>query len=134
MDPLTPTALTLSPAIAEIYERASQLRESMKPSTPTQLSQSSMTEENKAKQVKLERDKEAARMVLETPERLRVLVAEGKMEEARGLWEGVLSVLERWKSEGRGGEDVQDCIDDGEAALRGDPPGEKSWVNLRDRK
>lgn len=106
----------------------------MKPSTPTQLSQSSMTEENKAKQVKLERDKEAARMVLETPERLRVLVAEGKMEEARGLWEGVLSVLERWKSEGRGGEDVQDCIDDGEAALRGDPPGEKSWVNLRDRK
>jgi hypothetical protein len=41
MDPLTPTALTLSPAIAEIYERASQLRESMTPSTPTQLSQSS---------------------------------------------------------------------------------------------
>jgi hypothetical protein len=32
---------------------------------------------------------------------------------------------------GKGGVDVQDCIDDGEAALRGEPPSEKSWVNIR---
>jgi len=71
--------------------------------------------------------------VLETPERLRQLVAEGKEEQARREWEKPLMLLERWKSSGLGGTDVEDCIEDGEAALRGEPPNEKSWVNAKQK-
>jgi hypothetical protein len=75
--------------------------------------------------------REVVRGVLDMPERVRGLVEEGRMEDARQLWRNTLRILEEWQEKGVGGEDVQDCIDDGEAALRGDPPNEKSWVNLR---
>jgi vacuolar protein sorting-associated protein 51 len=125
-------ATTLSPAIAEIYERADSLKAELRGSmTPAQRSEAEMGAEEKSKAVKLARSRELARRVLGVPERLRQLVAQGKMDEARTEWEAPLRLLERWREEGKGGEDVQDCIDDGEAALRGEPPGEKSWVNVR---
>lgn len=132
MDPLNPMAATLSPAIAMIYERADSLKAELRGSlTTAQRSEAVMSEEERAKKAKTARSRELARRVLGVPERLRVLVAQGKLEEARAEWEAPLRLLERWREEGKGEEDVQDCIDDGEAALRGEAPGEKSWVNIR---
>jgi vacuolar protein sorting-associated protein 51 len=132
MDPLNPMAATLSPAIAEIYERADSVKAELRASmTLAQRSEAEMSEEERVKATKLARSRELARRVLTVPERLRELVREGKVEEARAEWEAPLALLRRWREEGKGGMDVQDCIDDGEAALRGEPPGEKSWVNIR---
>jgi vacuolar protein sorting-associated protein 51 len=132
MDPLNPMAATLSPAIAEIYERADMLKAELRASmTPAQRSEAEMSGEEKIKAAKLARSRELARRVLDVPERLRELIREGRLEEARAEWEAPLALLTRWREEGKGGQDVQDCIDDGEAALRGDPPGEKSWVNIK---
>jgi len=132
MDPLNPMAATLSPAIAEIYERADMLKAELRASmTPAQRSEAEMSGEEKIKAAKLARSRELARRVLDVPERLRELIREGRLEEARAEWEAPLTLLTRWREEGKGGQDVQDCIDDGEAALRGDPPGEKSWVNIK---
>lgn len=134
MDPLNPMAATLSPAIAEIYERAhtlkSELRTSVMPLEPKEAKENDVDELAAAKQA---RARNIACMVLNTPERLRLLVAEGRIEEARRQWQAPLALLERWKAEGKGGNDVQDCIDDGEAALRGEPPDEKSWININNQ-
>jgi hypothetical protein len=132
MDPLNPMAATLNPAIAEIYERADTVKAELRASmTPAQRSDAEMSEEARARAVKLARSRDLARQVLSVPERLRELVGEGKVDEARTEWEAPLALLRRWKEEGKGGVDVQDCIDDGEAALRGEPPSEKSWVNIK---
>jgi hypothetical protein len=132
MDPLNPMAATLSPAIAEIYERADMVKAELRASmTPAQRSDAEMSEEERARAAKLARPRDLARQVLIVPERLRELVGEGKVDEARAEWEAPLALLRRWKEEGKGGVDVQDCIDDGEAALRGEPPSEKSWVNIK---
>lgn len=132
MDPLNPMAATLSPAIAEIYERTDSVKAELRASmTPAQRSEAEMSEEETLRAAKLARSRELARRVLAVPERLRKLVKEGRVEEARTEWEAPVALLRRWREEGKGGEDVQDCIDDGEAALRGEPPGEKSWVKIR---
>jgi vacuolar protein sorting-associated protein 51 len=132
MDPLNPMAATLSPAIAEIYERADAVKAELRASmTPAQRSGAEMSEEERARAAKLARSRDLARQVLSVPERLRELVGGGKVDEARAKWEAPLALLRRWKEEGKGGVDVQDCIDDGEAALRGEPPSEKSWVNIK---
>jgi len=132
MDPLNPMAATLSPAIAEIYERADGVKAELRASmTPAQRAEAEMSEGERVKVAKVARSRELARRVLAVPERLRELVKEGKVEEAQAEWEAPVALLRRWKEEGKGGVDVQDCIDDGEAALRGEPPGEKSWVNIR---
>jgi len=132
MDPLNPMASTLDPAIAHIYERAntikSELRDSM---SETQRANAEMGEEGKAKTAMKTKTRLIVNRVLNTPEKLRELVAEGNIEEAKEEWEAPLSLLQRWKEQGVGGDDVQDCIDDGEAALRGEPPNAKSWVNMR---
>ncbi|EPE34425.1 hypothetical protein GLAREA_10119 [Glarea lozoyensis ATCC 20868] len=77
------------------------------------------------------RRREVVRRVLETPERVRVLVGSGREEEGRKLWERTRRVLERWRERGVGGVEVSECIEDGEAAVRGEGPGERSWVNVR---
>lgn len=132
MDPLNPMASTLDPAIAQIYERAAavkaELRESM---TPSQKAKYEMSEEDRIKAEKRAKTKKVVTQVLETPARLRELVAQGKVEEAKKEWEEPLKLLQSWKEKGVGGSDVQDCIDDGTAALKGESPGEKSWVNVK---
>ncbi|KAH8819695.1 Vps51/Vps67-domain-containing protein, partial [Xylogone sp. PMI_703] len=135
MDPLNPMASTLDPAIASIYERANgikmQFRDSM---TESQRARAQMSAEEKAKAAKKDRLRDITKRVLETPERLRQLVAIGKLEQAKSEWEPVSKLLEKWKMQGVGGSDVQDCIDDGEAALKGEPPNDKSWVNLKENR
>jgi hypothetical protein len=128
MDPLNPMASTLDPAIAQIYERASGLKEEFRVSmTEGQRTEAEMDEKDRRALEKNRRMREIVRSVLEAPERVRILVADEKEEEARREWEKALTLLEKWQKSGKGGQDVQDCIDDGEAALKGEPPSEKSY-------
>ncbi|RDW73958.1 hypothetical protein BP5796_07400 [Coleophoma crateriformis] len=126
MDPLNPMASTLDPAIASIYERAQNIKDELKSSLGEGPRQGrDATERRKARN--------AAKKVLETPENLRMLVAKGNTEEAKKQWETTRKLLERWLERGVGGQDVAACIEDGDAALRGEPPNEKSWVHVRER-
>lgn len=129
MDPLNPMASTLDPAIASIYERAAQIKSELRSSmTPAQRAKAELSALDREKLARKLKSKALVNQILDTPQRLRILVAEGKVDEAKVEWKGPEEILMRWKEEGRGGVDVQDCIDDGEAALRGEAPNEKSWV------
>lgn len=114
MDPLNPMASTLNPAVAQIYSQASEIRETLRKSIPAPDSEEGM---KRRSQLQKQRTKELAVQVLATPERLRSLVKEGKLDEARAEWEMPRRLLETWKEKGLGGGDVQDCIDEGDAAL-----------------
>lgn len=120
MDPLNPMASTLDPAISSIYERASGLKKDLKGSLE------GAGREDVEREKRNQRAREAVKRVLDTPGRLRELVEEGKEDEARKQWEPIRAVLDSWKEQGKGGEDVQKCIDDGEAALKGTPNGQKT--------
>ncbi|KAM0510935.1 hypothetical protein ACHAPE_010366 [Trichoderma viride] len=114
MDPLNPMAITLDPAIAHIYSQASAIQESMRKSVP-----SPDSEEGKAREAQRQRQRtrQLAIELLATPERLQALAKEGRFEEARRQWEMPRKLLEAWKEKGVGGDDVQACIDEGDAAI-----------------
>ncbi|CZR57602.1 uncharacterized protein PAC_07491 [Phialocephala subalpina] len=132
MDPLDPMARTLDPAVEGIFRRAEEIREGMRLALPEeQKKEKEMSEEEKRVEARRKKTRDVVLRVLETPEKVRTLVAAGKMEEARAMWEPTLELLEKWKERGVGGPDVADCVEDGDAALRGEPAGEKSWVNVR---
>ncbi|PQE13352.1 vps51 vps67 protein [Rutstroemia sp. NJR-2017a BVV2] len=134
MDPLNPMTSTLDPAIAHIYETAERIKAELKESLPEGRRRiMEMGEEERAALQKRNNTKKVVLRVLETPEKLRKLVADGDEEKARMQWEETLKLLNRWKERGVGGDDVQACIEDGEAALRGEPPNEKSWVNKKSK-
>lgn len=123
---------TLDLAVERVYERAGAIREEMRESVPEwRRKEIEVGKVEKGKMDKRRRAREVVVRVLETPERVRGLVAAGQMEDARSLWNKTLTLLERWRERGVGGEDVLDCIEDGEAALRGEEPSEKSWVNVK---
>ncbi|KAH8789875.1 Vps51/Vps67-domain-containing protein [Hyaloscypha sp. PMI_1271] len=131
MGPLNPMASTLDPAIARIYEMAEKVREEMR----GQVEKGGVEggdEEEREKESRREKMREVVIRVLGTPEKMRALVKEGKEEEARTIWEPALTLLERWKERGVGGPDVVDCIEDGEAAIRGEAPSERSWENVKE--
>jgi seryl-tRNA synthetase len=135
MDPLNPMASTLDPAIASIYERAEKIKGELRAGMPEwqRRERELGDEENETERRKM-RTRDVVLRVLETPEKLRKLVRDDKEEEARRLWETNLQLLEKWKERGVGGDDVQICIDDGEAALRGEKPSEQSWAIVKGTK
>ncbi|KAH8904524.1 hypothetical protein BR93DRAFT_866479, partial [Coniochaeta sp. PMI_546] len=114
MDPLTPVASTLDPAIGRVYEMARGCREGIR----TQLEEGKGNSGDGDKAQRRKRTREVAREVLGVPARLRTLVAEGKLEEARREWELPRRLLMSWKEKGVGGSDVDVCIQEGDAALR----------------
>lgn len=118
MDPLNPMASTLDPAITQIYSQASAIRESLRSSIPPP--DPSKKEAEEARQKKA-RTKQVALEVLETPARIRALVSEGRLEDARQAWALPRKLLQTWKEQGVGGTDVEACIEDGDAAVRGEP-------------
>ncbi|PMD16643.1 hypothetical protein NA56DRAFT_632889 [Hyaloscypha hepaticicola] len=124
MGEVNPMAGTLDPAVQRIYEMAERVRGEMRGRGGGE----EMGDEDGERDIERERRRERARevvvRVLGTPDKIRGLVKEGKDEEARTLWEPTLRLLERWKERGVGGPDVMDCIEDGEAALRGEQPSE----------
>ena len=121
MESGNPMAKTLDLAIVSIYERAetmkNELRNTMSESQRRQLE---MGKEEREALDRKRRAREVVKGVLDAPRRVGELVNEGKMEDARRLWEEKLRVLERWRERGVGGEDVVRCIDEGEGALRGE--------------
>ncbi|KAF6809427.1 hypothetical protein CSOJ01_06905 [Colletotrichum sojae] len=116
MDPLNPMASTLDPAIAGIYAQASSIREALRKTVAPPDSQERLDEAAAARR---RRTRELAREALATPERLRKLVREGKLEEAKKQWEMPRRLLVVWKEKGLGGEDVLECIEEGDAAVGG---------------
>ncbi|KAM3543548.1 hypothetical protein ARSEF1564_003495 [Beauveria bassiana] len=114
MDPLNPMASTLNPAIAQIYSQAAKIRETLRASIPAPDSDQG---KQRAAAQRRKRTRELAVQVLATPERLRRLVAEGKLAEARKQWERPRRLLQTWHDKGFGGDEVQACIDEGDAAV-----------------
>lgn len=127
MDPLNPVASTLDPAIAHIYSQASAIRDSLRKSVPPPDATKQEAEEARRRRA---RTKQLAIEVLDTPDKIRALVAEGRLEDARQAWKMPRRLLLVWKEQGVGGADVDACIEDGDAALKGEP-GRGSW---RDQK
>jgi hypothetical protein len=126
--------MTLDPAIRSVYERAETIKgELRRGMSEEQRREMEIGEEERGKVDRRRKAREVVVRVLDTPEKVRRLVSEGKEDEARRVWESSLALLERWRERGVGGSDVLDCIKDGEAALRGEPPSEKSWVNVNAR-
>ncbi|CAK7222216.1 hypothetical protein SBRCBS47491_004790 [Sporothrix bragantina] len=117
MDPLNPMASTLDPAIAHIYNQAKALRDAMRDTVPAPEKNEPSTEDTAAR----ERTRKLAVTVLQTPEKLRQLVQEGRTEEAEAAWQRPRQLLEAWREQGVGGDDVAACLVDGAAALRGEP-------------
>ncbi|KAL7790274.1 Vps51/Vps67 domain-containing protein [Trichoderma ceciliae] len=114
MDPLNPMATTLDPAIAHIYSQASAIQESLRKSVPPPDSDEGRAREA---QQRLQRTRQLAIEVLATPGRLQALVKEGRFEEATRQWEMPRRLLEAWRQKAVGGDDVQACIDEGDAAI-----------------
>ncbi|KAI0155086.1 Vps51/Vps67-domain-containing protein [Hypoxylon sp. FL1284] len=123
MDPLNPMASTLDPAIAQIYSQASAIRDSLRQSIPPPDTASKETEEARQRRA---RTKQLAIDVLDTPDKIRALVAEGRLEDARQEWKMPRKLLLVWKERGFGGLDVDACIEDGDAALKGEP-SKSNW-------
>ncbi|POS84665.1 hypothetical protein EPUL_002767 [Erysiphe pulchra] len=119
---------TLSVVIDDIFSKAEVLKKNIDKVS------GSLVEKQKAEaKMKKIKARNVARRVLDTPEKVRRLVREGNHDEAQKVWEEVKVILLKWKDREVGGPDVIDCLEDGERALRGEPPSEKSWVNIKDK-
>lgn len=129
MDPLNPMASTLDPAIAQIYSQASAIRDSLRKSIPPPDATRAEEEETRRRRA---RTKQLAIEVLDAPERIRALVSEGRLEDARQAWKMPRRLLLVWKEQGIGGPDVEACLEEGDAALSGEP-SKGDWRNM-DRK
>lgn len=87
MNPLKPAFTTLTPAISHIAQSASTMSsaEDGRPIDKT------------AKLVETERQRQLIERVLQTPNRLRRLLADDKTEAAAKDWRHVSAILEQWK-------------------------------------
>jgi predicted N-acetyltransferase YhbS len=115
----------LDGAVRGVFDRAETLRAELRKSL-----EEKEGEEERKKREQRRKARAVVVRVLGTPATVRKLVREGKEDEAKALWDGTLIVLERWKERGVGGNDVQDCIDDGEAALKGEHPKKKDGLEI----
>lgn len=115
MDPLNPMAATLDPAIAHIYSQASSIRDALRESAP----KPEDTKGQQEAQARKKRARELVAGVLDTPDRIRALAQEGRVEEAREAWAQPRQLLLAWKQKGIGGADVDACLAEGDAAVKG---------------
>ncbi|KAG0647111.1 Vacuolar sorting-associated 51 [Hyphodiscus hymeniophilus] len=123
MESGNPMAKTLDLAIVGIYERAEGIKGELRRGMPeSQRRELEMGKDEREAAERKRRIRKVIQGVLDAPAKVRELVADGKMEDARWLWKDKLRLLERWRERGVGGDDVEKCIDEGEAALRGEAP------------
>ncbi|KAG5985180.1 hypothetical protein E4U55_000816 [Claviceps digitariae] len=132
MDPLNPMASTLDPAIAQIYSQASSIREKLRESMPPPDSDEART---RTAELRRQRSRQLAAEALATPKRLRDLVSQGKVQEAKRQWEMPKRLLVAWLQRGIGGADVQAVIDEGDAVFdpksaQGQATSQESSQNL----
>ncbi|KAK4143051.1 Vps51/Vps67-domain-containing protein [Dichotomopilus funicola] len=110
---------TLEGVVEGIYKRAAALREELRAEVErVEAAKKEESDEEKRKREKVERTRELAREVLQVPERLRRLMDEGKVDEAKTEWEAPRRLLVRWRELGVGGDDVGVLMDEGDAILR----------------
>ncbi|KAL1895813.1 hypothetical protein Cpir12675_003035 [Ceratocystis pirilliformis] len=108
MDPLNPIASTLDPKMAQIYEQASVIRQSLQESVPEP---SSETDHSR-------RMRQIASDVLNVPARLRYLVGKHDVEAAEKEWKLPRKLLLDWKEKGIGGEEVCKLLEEGDRIIR----------------
>jgi len=104
----------LQEVVGEVYSLAEKVR------TEAGLGRSAggdQTEDEEQKR-RRERTRELAREVVRAVGRVKKLVREGRVEEAKKEWEMPRRLLVKWKEMGVGGEDVGGLLEDGDAALR----------------
>ena len=89
MDPLTPTTSTLTPAIGHIAETASALSRELKKEHGGPGGDVKATRRKTAQQAMV-------RWVLGAPDRLKILVGDGRRGEAEKEWEDVRRLLDSW--------------------------------------
>lgn len=109
MDPLTPMASTLDPAIGRVYEMARGCREDV----------ARVVDGDGHGGEGRRRTRDVVRTVLAVPGRLRELVAQNNLEEARREWDLPRRLLVSWREKGVGGGDVDEVIQEGDEVLRG---------------
>lgn len=104
----------LDGAVRGVFDRAEGLRAELRRDLENRNGGISREEMERRRKTKI-----VVERVLRTPARIWELMKDEKEDEAREIWRRTLKVLERWKERGVGGSDVQECIDEGEAALKG---------------
>lgn len=112
---MNPMAATLDPAIAHIYSQASSIRDALRESAP----KPEDTKSHREAQARKKRARELVAGVLDTPDRIRALMQEGRVEEAREAWALPRKLLLAWKEKGIGGADVDACLAEGDEAVKG---------------
>ncbi|KAL5612003.1 hypothetical protein BROUX41_000434 [Berkeleyomyces rouxiae] len=108
MDPLNPMASMLDPKMAQIYEKASAIRQSLSQSIP----------EPNSKTDHARRTRQVVSDILKVPACLRYLVDQGKIEEAEKEWELPRKLLLRWKEKEAGGDEVHRLLEEGDSIIR----------------
>ncbi|PKS07174.1 hypothetical protein jhhlp_005774 [Lomentospora prolificans] len=114
MDPLTPMASDLDPKIAQIYSQASQIRDALRNSVPKPAEGADLDEESIRRR---QRTQQLAAEVVAMPPKLRALVEEGRLEDARKAWEMPRRLLEVWREKKLGGADVMTVLEEGDAIV-----------------
>ena len=95
MDPLTPTTSTLSPTIAHIAETATTLAASLQVRTRVSNAQDNH-EPSRSSGEGQRAQRETVKWVLDTPRRLRGILARGERDKAVRDWTIVEDLLKRW--------------------------------------
>lgn len=95
MDPLTPTTSTLSPAVAHIAETARDLVAGAGNGNGENGACGREEIEEVRKVRRQQRD--TVRWVLGTPRRLEMMLDEGRVEDAKGDWEEIQGIIQRWR-------------------------------------
>lgn len=104
MDPLTPTTITLTPAIGHIAETAARLSADLKESHAQQNSAGTDANDTRRKQ------QETVRWVLDSPARINEKVGNGQLDAAKEDWEEVSRLVDRWQGVKGVGELRQACL------------------------
>lgn len=96
MDPLTPATSTLSPAISHIAETAASLAELPRHRSVRNNENGLESKDDNADTAK-RAQQETVRWVLEAPRRLKMLIYDGKREEAVEDWAETRRLLDSWE-------------------------------------
>lgn len=102
MDPLTPATSTLGPAVAHIAETARGLVAGVGVGGDGDGDGDVGGErrEGEEGERRRRREKDTVRWVLGTPRRLEVMLDEGRVEDAKGDWEEIQGILQKWRDVG----------------------------------
>ena len=105
MGPLMPEDSSLNDDIAHIATTVEKL--ALKPETRREVSTSEKTGTRKITRFTKRRQLRTVKWALDAPQRLQILLEEGKRSEAQGEWERVAALLNKWKDV-RGAEELKE--------------------------